>query len=59
MLQNAPFKNNLARKHAPEPPYQTLGYTTRCKLLRGMQLVHVPKKMGPPLANPTYAYDYC
>ena len=53
--QNPPFKKKLSTKHAPEPPEQTLGNATRRKQIRGMQLVHPSKKMGP-LANTTYAH---
>ena len=46
MLQNAP-NCNIKKK--------TLGYPTRRKPPRGMQLTRPPKKL-PPMANPAYAH---
>ena len=46
--QIAPFKTNFSGKHAPEPPYQTLGYATRRKPLCACNSASHRKSWAPP-----------
>ena len=45
----AQFLKIFSEEHAPEPPYQTRGFATRCMALRAMQIPPLfQKKIEPP-----------
>ena len=60
MHQIAPILKNLSGEHAPETPYQTRGFATRCMAQSAMQIPPLfHKNFEPPLKwNSRYATGY-